>query len=127
MWTSTRRALPVALAPLLVYAALSLAASCPPKHPDPQARAAQVASEVLIRLGELQDTAIAANQQGALSDADAVRIVRFTVGSAKTIRQTPYGWGPSVLTAYQELKPFLLTLPKVAPFVQVFDLLFGGL
>lgn len=111
---------------LPVVLLLSQAASCPPKHPDPQARAAQVGMEVLQRIGEMQDVAIAANQQQAMSDADSIRVVRFTTAAARTIRQTPYGWGPSVVQAYDEIRPWLLTHPRVAPFLPLLDVLLRG-
>ena len=118
-----RRPLALALLPVL----LVLAAACPPKHPDPQAYAAQVALEALQRVGELQDVAIAANQAGQMSDADSIRIVKFTTAAARTIRQTPYGWGPSVLQAYDDIRPWLLTQPRVTSFVPLIDLVLKGL
>lgn len=122
MRTRTHR---LTLLPLALV--LSLAATCPPAHPDPEARAAQIAQEVVMRLGELQSAAIAANAEGLLSDPDAVRVVRFTTASVRTVQQTPYGWGPSVTQAYSEIAPWLRQQPRLAPIVALIDILFGRL
>lgn len=107
---------------------LSQAASCPPAHPDPQARAAQYATEAIQRLGELQDATIGLNKltPPLVNDKDAIAIVRFTVGAIKTIRQTPYGWGPSVATAYAELRPLLNSHDRLRNYVPLIDVLLKG-
>lgn len=113
---------------LPVVLLLSQAASCPPAHPDPQARAAQVATDAIQRLGELQDTVIALNKLSppVVNDKDAILVVRFTVGSIKTIRQTPYGWGPSVATGYAEIRPLLVAHPRLSSYVPLIDVLLKG-
>lgn len=96
------------LSVLLVAVALALAPACHKAPPNltPAAHAAFNADQVVQRIGELQDTAIALNHatpQG-LKDADAVLVVTFTVSALKTIQHTPDGWRPTVLAAYAELK-----------------------
>ncbi|MEO8481080.1 MAG: hypothetical protein ABI634_02650 [Acidobacteriota bacterium] len=59
------------------------------------------------RLGELQTVVIAANRQGLLADATATRIVQFTVGSIKTLKETPDGWRATVSTGWASLKSVL--------------------
>lgn len=83
---------------------------CGPKIPantDPQTRAAFYANEAVLRLGELQNAAIASNRSGAISDRDAILVVRFTVASTKTVKEAPGGWVPTVRAAYTQLRPQL--------------------
>lgn len=112
----------------LLVLALTFTGACAPKHPDPQAQAAQVAREVIQRLGELQSAAMAANEATpqTLSDADAVTVVRFTTASIRTVQQTPYGWGPSVTQAYTEVKRAFGTHPKLAGIFALIDLILQG-
>ncbi len=101
---------------LVILFAISLAgaaftlpacAHTPPSVTTPAGTSAVTADIVVKRLGELQAAAIAANQQGALSDKTAVLVVQFTVGAIKTASATPAGWQTTVATAYQALKSAL--------------------
>ena len=122
--TSRHRVL--CLLPLLVV--LSLGATCP-RHPDPEARAAQYADEFLIRVGELQAAAISANSATppGLSDTDAIAVVRFTTAAAKTIQATPFGWVTSFRVAYAEVKARLGTNAALLPLFVVIDGLLDAL
>jgi len=104
---------------------LSLGASCP-VHPEADARAAQYASEVVLRLGDLQAAAITANTMTpkGLSDQDAILVVRFTVSASRTIKMAPYGWLPTVRAGYEEVKARSGTNPTlIAAFVTIDSLL----
>lgn len=101
--THRLRLSPVVLVALL----LSTAATCPPSTADPQARAAFYANEAVIRLGEIQNTAIQANSTGGLSDHDAVIAVRFTVSATKIVKDAPSGWQLPVTTALAEVRTAL--------------------
>jgi len=91
----------VIVAPVLMILG---AAACAPKHLSPAAQNAFSADQVVIRLGELQDTAIAANANGTLLDKDAIAIVKFTVAGAKTAKTVPSGWRQTLRASWTELK-----------------------
>jgi hypothetical protein len=101
------------IALVVVAICLPLSAACPSslKPPatvtTPAGKAAWNADLFVQRAGELQSAAISANQQGALSDKTAVRIVQFTVGAIQTAKSTPDGWQAAVLTGYASLKSAL--------------------
>ena len=114
------------IAAVLVACSLSFTTACAKTPPNltPQAQAAFKADQVLVRVGELQDTAIALNKTTppTLNDHDAVLGVRFTVLALKTIHDTPSGWRVTVLNAYDTLKQNLPP-PTKAQLQSTFDLL----
>ena len=73
-----------------------------------------------------RDATIAANQQALLPDPAAITIVRFTTASVRSVQQTPYGWGPSVTTAYAEVKALYGTHPRLSAIFTLLDILLGG-
>lgn len=89
---------------LIGFVLSTSAASCPPANTTPTQRAAYYANQAVLRVGELQAAAIAANQGGGLTDHDSVTIVRFTVDAAATIKTLPNGWLVTVTTAYAQVK-----------------------
>jgi hypothetical protein len=95
---------------VLVACVLSLAASCPPAGMDPAAQRAYWADQVLDRVGNLQDAAIAANVtlgddgQQLLADGPAVQIVRFTTGAIKALDDVPGGWPETILAGVEALR-----------------------
>ena len=112
---------------LLVGPAVTGCASNPPKSTDPVIARAQTAVQVLQRDQELQNAAIAANSQvpKALSDADAVAIVKFTVVTAQSIKAAPDGWVAVTKTAYAQLK--LVLANRITPTLASIFALIDGL
>lgn len=94
----------LSLAALVGLVLSTSAASCPPATTTPTQRAAYYANQAVLRVGELQAAAIAANQGGGLTDHDSVTIVRFTVDAATTIKSVPNGWLQTVTLAYTQVK-----------------------
>jgi len=100
----------------------SAACAHTPPNLTPEAQAAFKADQVLVRVGELQDAAIALNKTTppALSDRDAVMVVRFTTLAMKTIHDVPSGWKVTVVNAYTTLKQNLPPASKTQ-LAAVFD------
>lgn len=95
---------------LIVALVLPLGSGCAhgqPRPADPAIAAAQTGTEIVLRLEELQNAAIAAETSGALATAEAAKIVQFTVASTLTIQQTPGGWRPTVTEGYRTFKASL--------------------
>ena len=79
---------------------------CAPKSANltPQAQAAYTADQVVSRLAELQNAAMAADASKTISRAVAVKIVTFTVDAAKVAKASQAGWQASVQALYTALK-----------------------
>lgn len=114
--------------PLVCLLALPLA-SCarPVTITTPQGQAAYTADQIVVRINELQNTAIAANQQQQLG-TDATRtIVQFCVGADATLAQTPAGWQTTLITAWGQLRAALppISNPAVAAALATVDAVMG--
>lgn len=95
----------------------------------PQGRAAYTADQVAVRINELQNAAIAAQQQGQLPTATTRTIVQFCVGADATLAQVPAGWVVSLQTAWATTKANLpaMTNPAVTAALAAVDVVIGGL
>ena len=91
-------------------------AGCAPKNAPivtPQGQTAYTADQIVIRVNELQATAIQAEANGGLPTNTTRVIVQFCVSADKTLAATPSGWGVTVAKAWDEakanpaLKPYL--------------------
>ena len=96
-------------APLIASTVVCLFAlvvvSCAPKSVvTPEGQRAWTATEVLVRVHELQQAAIQANSDKALSDADAIVVVKFTTSAAATLKQAPVGWPTTVKAGWAQVK-----------------------
>lgn len=112
----------------LLSAALVSVTSCAPKSiQTPAGRAAYSADQVVLRIGELQTATIDANRGGALSDAIAIKVVRFCVDANKTLKAVPSGWQPTVATAYHQLRAELTDRDRqsIALYIAALDALLG--
>jgi hypothetical protein len=70
----------------------------------PQGQVTYTANEVAKRVESLQATTIKA-EEGKLIPTDVARlIIKFTVSAAKTLKETPNGWGQTVAIAWAETK-----------------------
>lgn len=99
---------------LVLTLVLAVGLACAPKSANlsPAGQAAFTADQVVVRLGELQDAAITANQDGSLDKATANAIVRFTVDGAKTCKAAPAGWQDTVRAGWAALKGALAETVK---------------
>jgi hypothetical protein len=69
----------------------------------PQGQAAFTADQVVVRVNELENAAIAADKNGSLNDNTAFIIVNFTVDADKVLAATPDGWQAQVKALYKVL------------------------
>lgn len=115
---------------LILVACLFLMPACAPPVSvvTPQGQAAYKADQIVTRVNELQNAAIAANTSQQLS-TDATRlIVEFCVGADKTLAQTPNGWQATVTIGWASLKASLpvITNPAVLAAIGAVDVLLGS-
>ena len=95
---------------ILVLALVS-ACSAPVTIVTPQGKISYAADQIVIRVNELQNAAIAANATTPPSVTTAVTgvIVRFCVSADATLAATPAGWQASLLTAWTTAKSSIPT------------------
>lgn len=118
-----------------------LATSC--AHPSsittPQGQVAYTADQIVQRINELQNAAIAANQtlnkdgSKGLPDATTRAIVTYcTTVALPTLKATPAGWQQTVVTGWTALKGQIrvdLSNPLIASVISSVDLVlaaYGG-
>jgi len=105
--------------------------SAPVTITTPQGQTAYRADQVVVRVNELQNAAIAANQATpkVLDDATARILVQFCVAADQTLAATPAGWQTTVKTAWASTKAQLPTItnPTVSAAIAAVDALMGAL
>lgn len=97
----------------------------------PQGKQAYTADQILIRVGELQDTVIAANGSGAISTPTARIIVKFTVDAAVLLKTVPSGWQATLSAAWQTAKGEIpadqLSKPAITASISAVDIVLAAL
>lgn len=92
-----------------LLATTAVACTPPSTIQTPQGQAAYRADQVVVRLNELQNVAITANQQGQLPTATTRVIVQFVVTADRALAASPQGWQAIVKQGWaalvQELPP----------------------
>lgn len=85
---------------------LGLSLGCAPRNPalTPHGQALVDADSVVLRLGELGDTAIAANQAGAIPRDVAVKVAKFTRSAVLVVKEAPDGWQAAVRALWAALR-----------------------
>lgn len=121
MKASLRKA--ILLAALGTFAVTISACHPPSSVVTPAGKAAYTADQVVKRVGEFQDAVIQLNKVGTVKDADAVRIVRFCVDTAKTLKVAPAGWQAAFVKAWALLKKDvpLLAAPPLNTYASIVD------
>lgn len=88
------------------------------------------ADQIAIRVGELQNAAIAAEASGGLSTSTTRVIVTFCVSSSKVLQKTPAGWQQTVSNSWLEVKKQIpaaeLTKPAIAATVSSVDVVLAA-
>lgn len=114
---------------LLVALLVTPACTPPPTIVTQPGKVAYAADQVVVRVNELQNAAIAANAQGQLPEATTRTIVQFCVAADTTLAQTPNGWQVTVQTAWASTKAALppITNPAVVAAMGAVDVLLGSL
>lgn len=100
---------------IIRYAIVALALSLPACAPPPtivtqQGQIAYKADQVVVRINELMNAAIAANAANALPTDTTRTIVSFCVEADKVLAVTPNGWQQTLTLAWQSAKA---KLPKI--------------
>lgn len=111
MNSATRRTVAMRKAVILVICATAAGSmACAKRPPTITTEAGKIAynaDQIAMRIGELQNAAIAAETSGALERNLTRQIVTFTVAANKTLRETPNGWYASVAQGWQSLNAAL--------------------
>lgn len=127
---------PLSIAGFLVLVALLLSvttapgcASGRPPNLSPAADAAYTADQVVIRINELMNAAIAAHAQNALPTNATRTIVKFAVAADQTLADVPAGWQATVRAAWLATKKQLpaQTNPAILAAMGAVDLVLGVL
>lgn len=112
--------------PFVLVAALLGTPAChaPASVQTPTGKAAYTADQLVIRLGELENTVIAANLAGSLADRDATKLVRFCVDAAKVAKSAPAGWPILITNAWTQVKLDVpaLAKPPLLTYVPLIDI-----
>ncbi len=109
------------LLPILVFA-------CAPKDLPVELKPAYTANEVLIRVNELQRTAISLydSTPKGITKSQADVIVKFTTSSASIIKQSMNGWQGSVKQSWAELnKVYKPTDTRLQTIWNLIDVMMG--
>lgn len=95
---------------LVLLLALAPVACHPPATIVTQpGKIAFAADQVLVRVGELQNTALQANQTGGLDDANTRIIMTFASSAATVLKAAPAGWQVTLIKLWQETQPKITT------------------
>ena len=113
------------LIPVLCAIILWTGCAAPATIVTPQGQAAYTADQIVTRINELQNVAIAAEQAKSVP-TDTVRvIVSFCVGADKTLAAVPSGWQATVYQAWQasknQIPPAQLANPAIVAAVSAVD------
>lgn len=90
-------------------------------------RTAFTADQALQRVGEFQQAVIDGQQAGKIKVHDAQVLVQWTVSIAQTLKATPSGWQATVTTGWASIRPGVLNVPALAPWVSTLDIVFASL
>lgn len=69
-----------------------------------QGKTAYTADQLVLRLQEVENAAIAANAAGGLSDATTAVVVKFCISAGDTAKAAALGWQAAVQTAWADAK-----------------------
>jgi hypothetical protein len=105
--------------------------ACAPKtapNLTPMGLHAYTADQVAVRVGEVQNAAIAAEASGGLPTATTRVIVQFAVGAAPVLKAAPTGWPGTVLAAWTSAKMQIgpVTNPIVSAAMGALDVVIAG-
>lgn len=89
----------------------------------PQGKIAYTADQIVVRVNELENAAIAANGANALPLITTRTLVEFAVSADKTLAATPSGWQTTIQTAWMETKAKLppITNPAIQSAIAAVD------
>lgn len=115
--------------PLAVLVLAILVAACHPPATivTPEGRRAYTADQIVVRVNELQQAAMAAEAVGGLLTDPTRILVKFAVSANYTLQTLPAGWLATVTTAWRQTKQELPTLtnPAVVAAIAAVDVVLG--
>lgn len=121
------------LVALLTLSSLSAACHAPVTIVTPAGKAAYTKDQIVVRINELENTAIQAAGTGGLPMAQAKTIVRFTVSADKAIKASAKGWAAAVTSLWTDAKKAFatatppITNPAVNAAIGAVDLVLASL
>ena len=109
---------------ILIIALTFAACHAPVTVTTPAGKTAYSADQIVIRVNELQNAAIAAQANGSLPTATTRTIVEFAVAADKTLAATPAGWQTTLTTAWTQAKAKLPAIqnPAIQSAISAVDL-----
>lgn len=123
---ATRLLAIVTLACVMGVGTLACAKTAP--NLTPVGQHAYTADQVVVRVNELQNAAIAAEAAGQLPTATTRIIVQFAVAANQTLRTVPQGWPQTLAQAWASTKTQVgvVANPVVATAIGVVDVIIAG-
>ncbi len=119
-----------ALVLVLALSLLPTACAPPPTVVTQAGKTAYTADQVVVRVNELMNAAIAANAAvpPVLTTAATRTIVQFCVAADKTLAQAPAGWPQTVGTAWAQTKARLpvITNPAISAAINAVDVVLAA-
>ena len=92
---------------LITLLSTTACASRPATIVTPAGKTAFAADQVVLRINELENAAIAANAQGALDIRTTRTIVQYAIRADTILKTVPQGWQTSLRVAWQQTKASL--------------------
>lgn len=98
-----------------------------PANLSTQGKVAYTADQIVVRVNELENAAISANQQQQLSTNATRTIVQFCVSADETLAHTPDGWLATVQAAWAQTKANLppISNPAITSALAAVDTVLG--
>lgn len=118
---------------LLLTTPAALGCHAPVTVVTPAGQTAYTADQIVVRVNELQNAALAANGSGGLSIATTRLVVQFAVDADKILAAMPAGWQTTVVALWGQAKGQIpakdLTNPALAAAISAVDVVlaaYGG-
>lgn len=119
------------VAALLLLCVLGASAAChaPVTIVTPQGQTAYTADQIVVRVNELMNAAIAANASNALPTATTRTIVTFAVDADKVLASTPAGWPATLAVSWAAAKAQIgaVNNPAIVAAMSAVDVVIGAI
>lgn len=95
----------------------------------PQGQTAYTADQIVVRVNELMNAAIAANASNALPTATTRTIVTFAVDADKVLASTPAGWPATLAVSWAAAKAQIgaVNNPAIVAAMSAVDVVIGAI
>lgn len=115
---------------LALMLSLTVACTPPPTIVTTPGKTAFTADQIVIRVNELMNAAIAANTAKALDDATTKIVVQWTLSADQILAATPSGYVLTLQTSWGALQPQIAKIPQTSTVgiaIATLTALLGGL